>query len=142
MIVEFKFFDLSTTQIPERSEVGYLIGVEASLVISDHGFVILNEPTFPVLELAWSLGHWTASSPLHDFEFESLDYEEIGVVSIRSHNNKWVVSSCFNPTVSSAPYEREVIFTSIANFIGRLYHELKQTESDAATMLESAFKLL
>ena len=134
MIVEFKFFDLSTTQIPERSEVGYLIGVEASLVISDHGLVILNEPTFPVLELA--------SSPLHDFEFESLDYEEIGVVSIKSHNNKWVVSSCFNPTVSSAPYEREIIFTSIANFIGRLYHELKQTESDAATMLESAFKLL
>jgi len=138
--MEFKFTDLSVEQIPERSEIGYLIGVEASLIISDCGCIILNEPIFPVLELAWSLGRWRDSSPLCDFEFDSLDYEEVGVVSIQRDEDKWVVSSCFNPSVCSVPYEQGIIFSVVTSFIETLYHELKHVEPDAAAMLDPYIK--
>jgi len=66
---------------------------------------LYSEEHFPVVELARQLTEWSGGTdaPDHDFEFDSMFFEERGVIWIRRAESGWRVGSLLQ--LRSAPQE-------------------------------------
>ncbi len=70
-----------------------LLGVEATFALSVGGRLIYTEPMFPIVELREALTGWLPPAAA-DFEFESLESDEIGLVWLRRQpSGRWRAGS-------------------------------------------------
>ena len=53
--------------------------------------LVYDEPAFPVVELARSLLIWLDDPERSDLEFDSMSYEEVGLVAMRGRAEGWTV---------------------------------------------------
>jgi hypothetical protein len=58
----------------------FLIAIDADLAILDESRRVIREVDFPVVELASSLRVWSSLGSGEEFSFDSMSFEEPGVV--------------------------------------------------------------
>ena len=118
---------LDASELRGTTQADYLISIDADLQILDGKRCVFEEPSFPVLELARSLMQWLSEPDRRDFAFESMSYEEVGVVTVRATEGGWTFGSVFEPSASSAVEwdEAERCVRSFIATISADLHELK-----------------
>ncbi|HWL37491.1 MAG TPA: hypothetical protein VNQ77_15000 [Frankiaceae bacterium] len=109
----------------------YLSGIEADLQLLDGAQVIYEEPSFPVCELARALRQWIRSGAEEDFVFESMSFEESGVVTIERRPDGWVFRSVFTPEVESSVTPWSEVERSVLAFTSELRSDLASAGIDA-----------
>jgi hypothetical protein len=104
--------DIDDRDLRGSTLADYLIAIDADLEIREDGRIIYAEPTFPVVELARSLASWIAIGERENFVFESLSFEESGVVTIARARDGWCLSSVFTPDVVSSEIDDSELASS------------------------------
>ena len=90
---------------PIRDQYDLLLRIEARLVAEASGVVILDEPHLSIVELASQLSKWIASGAATDFNYESMDAEEI-ILWFRSSPDGWSVGSDWNVATVQRGFDR------------------------------------
>ena len=124
--MDLDYGQLNVAEVQERTPADYLVQIDSHFVLSDGDQVVLSEPSFPVVELAWQLGRWlsTPGEPL-TFEFDSMSFEEIGVVSIaRDEGDAWTATSVLAPGISTAPTTWHNARSSVERFVAKVRADL------------------
>lgn len=81
-----------------------LLNVVATFRLEADGRTLYSEVDFPIVELAADLRRW-AAFPMHarsDFDFESLESEEVGLVRFHRVGSMWAVGSVLQHNPSPA----------------------------------------
>lgn len=113
----------------------YLIAIDADLEIRDGDRIVYAEPKFPVVELARSLTSWMNVRERADFAFESMSFEESGVVTIARTGTGWHFSSAFTSEVMSSDVDLSELEDCIQEFIDQVATDLTQRGHDADRIL-------
>ena len=90
---------------PIRDQYDLLLRIEARLVAEASGVVILDEPHLSIVELASQLSKWIASGAATDFNYESMDAEEV-ILWFRSSPDGWSVGSDWNVATVQRGFDR------------------------------------
>jgi len=90
---------------PIRDQYDLLLRIEARLVAEASGVVIVDEPHLPIVELASQLSKWIASGAATDFNYESMDAEEV-ILWFRSSPDGWSVGSDWNVATVQRGFDR------------------------------------
>jgi hypothetical protein len=84
--VKLDFCNVAVEQLKVPPRYQLLLGVGATIrLFDDEGRIVFEEPDVPVVELALALEDWLTSGldSQEDFEFDSLESDEPGLVWIR-----------------------------------------------------------
>jgi hypothetical protein len=79
------FEDAAFERSTLRDEYDLLLGVVATLTVSVASRIVYSEPMFPIVELRVAFDRWlrSPSCELSDFEFESMESDDVGLVWVR-----------------------------------------------------------
>jgi hypothetical protein len=94
IVLTFSEAIVETAQIADASDL--LLGISANFEIRADGRVLYSEPMFPVVELRVALKQWLGDGfkRCEDFEFESMESEEAGMVWLRYQSSDgWRIGS-------------------------------------------------
>lgn len=133
--MEMTYDHLDSGELTGETQADYLIALDACLQVVDGDTVVLEEPGFPVVELARSLLVWLEVSAPTSFEFSSMSYEEVGVLSIREHEGRWAFTSVWTPSVVSRSLDRTEVEEVCRRFISQVEQDLARLSIDQATLL-------
>lgn len=127
--------DIDDRDLRGSTLADYLIAIDADFEIREGDRIIYAEPRFPVVELARSLASWMTDGERDDFAFESLSFEESGVVTITRTRVGWRLSSIFTPEVVSSDIYNSELDACIQEFIDRAATYLTERGHDADRIL-------
>lgn len=113
----------------------YLVAVEAEFRIVDGSRTIYEEPHFPVAELARSLSQWLRDGAGRSFIFDSMSFEELGVVTVSRTELGWKFSSIFTPTLASSYLSWPEVEECVRGFIDQVERDLIERGHDAGMVL-------
>jgi hypothetical protein len=125
------FANFRTDDVHGSTLADYLSGVEADLRILAGTTVVYEEPSFPVCELARDLGHWVTDGAGEDFVFESMSFEEPGVVTIERRGEGWVCRSSLTPEIETSVTPLSEVTRAIEAFVATLRAALVTAGIDA-----------
>lgn len=134
MSLELSFDSLNSDELRGSTQADYLISLDGTFRISSGEAVLIEEPGFPVVELAWKLAPWIAV-PSPRFRFESMSLEEVGTVEITQQAGGWVVSSCYAPMRAVGPLAWPVVESAVSEFIGEVEASLIGLDLNPAEVL-------
>jgi len=101
---------------PIRDQYDLLLRIEARLVVEADGVVILDEPHFPIVELASQLSQWISRGAATDFNYESMDAEEV-ILWFRNSAGAWDVGSDWNTTAVQGGFERADLIYAASEYL-------------------------
>ena len=101
---------------PIRDQYDLLLRIEARLVAEASGVVILDEPHFPIVELASQLSKWLASGAATDFNYESMDAEDV-ILWFRSSPGGWSVGSDWDIATVQRGFARADLIDAASKFV-------------------------
>lgn len=130
MLLAYDKFDVS--EVRGDTQADLLVGVDADLRVVDGDQVVYEEPSFPVVELAWSLVRWVGQPSRGDFVFDSMSFEELGALTIRREGAGWTFGSVFVPDVTSRPVSWNDVRNCVAVFGQKVRDDLAAAGLDAA----------
>ncbi|RZU15898.1 hypothetical protein EV645_3438 [Kribbella rubisoli] len=133
MLLTYDALDL--TEVRGRAPVDVLAGVDAGFRVVDGDRVVYEDPSFPVVELAWSLLRWLDQPDRGDFVFDSMSFEEPGALTVRRQGAGWVFGSVFVPDVASDPVSWGEVERSVRAFTRRVTADLTAVGLDATDAL-------
>lgn len=119
--VEFRHNGVHCGDLRGAGSAELFVHVEGDIQICCGDRVLFAEQSFPVFELGHAIAAWLDSPPgdRGDFVFDSMSFEEQGVVFIRGDGDGWRVGSVFE----SEPSDRlawSAVERAARNFIARL----------------------
>jgi hypothetical protein len=124
-----------TDELRGTTQADYVIALDARLRLTDGGVPLLEEPGFPVVELARSLLAWLEGSAGGDFEFESMSCEESGAIRIQQTGAGWVFGSVFAPGLTTAPTDRSGVEERCRRLVAMVESDLEELGVDPAEVL-------
>lgn len=124
---------LDVGEVRGGTQADLLVGVEADLRVVDGDQVVYEEPSFPVVELAWSLALWVGQPSREDFVFDSMSFEELGALTIRREGAGWKFGSVFVPDVASRSVSWDEVRDCVAVFVRKVRDDLAAAGLDAAS---------
>lgn len=133
--MELFYGQLRTDELRGTAQADYLIALDACLRLTDGGVTVVEEPGFPVVELARSLLAWLGDSAEGDFEFESMSYEESGTIRIQKTSAGWAFSSVFATGRTTEPTDRSSVEGCCRRLIARVESDLEELGVDPADVL-------
>ena len=103
--------------VPEVREASHLIlGVEATIELTVNGRTIFTEPGFPIVELRLALTRWRPASG--DFEFESVESDEDGMVWFRKQRSgTWKAGSIWQDEAARGELTEDQVLQACDAFI-------------------------
>lgn len=117
---------------PIRYQYDLLLRIEARFVVEADGVVILDEPHFPIVELASQLSQWTSDGAVTDFNYESMDAEEV-ILWFRKSASAWDVGSDWNTGAVHGGFERANLIYAASEYVRvvpiRVQQELRRDVS-------------
>jgi hypothetical protein len=117
---------------PIRHQDDLLLRIEARFVAEADGVVILDEPHFSIVELASQLSQWMARGAATDFNYESMDAEEV-VLWFRNSAGTWEVGSDWNTTATQRGFERADLVEAASAYVRavpiRVWQQLRRDVS-------------
>lgn len=126
---------LDVTEVQGTTEADVLVGVDADFRLVDGDLVIYEEPSFPVVELAWSLLRWENEQDRGEFVFDSMSFEELGAVTVRRAGEGWAFGSVFAPGVVSRTVSWREVERCVLEFVRKVRDDLAASGVDAAGVL-------
>ena len=91
--LRLEFIDAVFTRPSIRGKLDLLLGVEATFSVRVGGHVIHREPMFPVVELSQALSSWLDGVAVRDFEFDSMEWDDVRQVWFgQQRSGQWVGS--------------------------------------------------
>jgi hypothetical protein len=123
---------LDTTELGPVTPADVLVRVDADLEVLDDDRLLWSEPGFPVVELARALRAWIEERGTSDFAFDSMSFEEVGALTIRSEGEGWVFGSVFQPTTESRPVSFAEVERCTRAFVDRVAADLVSCGLDPA----------
>ncbi|REJ06128.1 hypothetical protein DY023_07515 [Microbacterium bovistercoris] len=133
--MELTYDGLRTDELQGTTQADYLIAFDAHLCLVESATTIFDEPGFPVVELARSLLLWLRDPARGDFEFDSMSYEERGVISIWKVAAGWAVGSVLAPGARTTPADWRVVDECCRRFIARVEADLGTLGLDPVEVL-------
>ncbi|MFK8906239.1 hypothetical protein [Streptomyces sp. YS-3] len=124
--MRFVFGNIGAPDLPKRGYtpgnaplIALLLDIEADFAIEEDGQTLWEDVHFQVAELAFELATWLQSPREYrcDFELDSMDWSERGVVRIVGCDGGWRVGSVLEPDLWSAPVSWEDLVAEIHRFI-------------------------
>lgn len=97
-----------------KEDWSVLLQVNATLLVQVDELVIINEPSFPVIELMVDLISWNRNQ---GFEYRSMEADVSPLLFIPTRNGFYVASP-LSGTCSDAVVEREELVSAVDSFIG------------------------
>jgi len=126
---------------PIRDRYDLLLRIEARLVVEADGVVILDEPHLPVVELASQLSQWISGGAATDFNYESMDAEDV-ILWFRNSAGAWSVGSDWNTAAVKGGFERGDLIYAASQYIQavpiRVQQELRR---DVSRLIRQRFKV-
>ena len=101
---------------PIRDQYDLLLRIEARLVVEADGVVILDEPHFSIVELASQLSQWISDGAATDFNYESMDAEEV-ILWFRKSAGAWDVGSDWNTRAVHGGLERANLIYAASEYL-------------------------
>ena len=101
---------------PVRDKYELLLRIEAEFIAEADGVVILEQPHFSIVELASQLSMWLESGAATDFNYESMDAEEI-ILWFRKSGGTWDVGSDWHPDVVQRGFERADLIEAASTYV-------------------------
>jgi len=101
---------------PIRDQYDLLLRIEARVVVEADGVVILDEPHFPIVELASQLSQWVSRGAATDFNYESMDAEGV-ILWFRNSAGAWDVGSDWNATPLQGGFERADLIYAASEYL-------------------------
>lgn len=115
--LRFRCTDVEFSLPRIRAPYDIELGVVASLTISVDDRQVYREVLFPVIELRLALARWLVSGSIEDFEFESMESDEIGLVWLRRQpSGGWRVGSVHQ----DRPEVAELTLSDVASAVQQL----------------------
>jgi hypothetical protein len=111
-----------------------LIAVDAYFLLMDGDRVAFAESSFPVAELAYHLHRWVARGGGEDFVFDSMSFDEPGLITIRRHDSGWVCSSVLTPENETSPVSWAEIERCVLAFVAQVAEKLERLGIDDSVM--------
>jgi hypothetical protein len=106
-----------------RSPLDALVRTVGKLAVRVGDQTVLAEPDVPVLELAAQLAVWLRD-PRGDFSYDSVEYEDPGVLWIRQHSpGRVMLGSTLNPTIESEAIPVQAVHHAVELFMDRVKSE-------------------
>ncbi|MCA5892535.1 hypothetical protein LEP48_04100 [Isoptericola sp. NEAU-Y5] len=133
--MELIYDSLRTDELRGTTQADYLISLDAHLRLVDGGANVLDEPGFPVVELARSLLAWLVDPERDDFEFDSMSYEERGAISIWKVPARWSIGSVLAPGARTVLADRLDIDECCRRIIARVEADLDALGLDPVEVL-------
>lgn len=133
--MELTYDRLSADELTGTELADYLVALDATFRLVDDGVILLEEPGFPVVELARALIAWAQRAMRSDFQFDSMSYEEVGTLSIRRSQSGWVASSALEPGVATRPMQEGEVGSAVLVFTARVREDLEALGLDPARIL-------
>jgi hypothetical protein len=98
-----------------------------SIVIPPAHVPLYREEEFCVVEFAMQIAQWLASVREHptDFSYNSMEYDETGLVSIHKYQHGWKVTALHQDYVEDQLFSIEEIETAVGTFVARLKKEVR-----------------
>ncbi|MFC7486920.1 hypothetical protein ACOCJ7_11830 [Knoellia sp. CPCC 206453] len=131
------YSDLATDDVRGQTVADYLVGVDAFLRLVDDGVLLFEEPSFPICELARSLHRWLQGEEGRDFVFDSMSFEEKGVVSVLQSEGGWIFTSSFAPEIHSSVLDRSEMVGVVNLFMAKLRLDLRSCDINLEWLLNS-----
>lgn len=125
---------LDAAELRGATQADFLIAVDGTLRIASDDAVLFEEPSFPVVELAWLLSSWRAA-PRAGFQFDSMSFEEVDTVEITPSTAGWMVASRYRPGSVIGPFAWAEVDASIRTFVADIERELRALGLDPAEAL-------
>lgn len=135
MAVVLTFERLSADELQGSTVADFLIAIDAYFKMSDGALTVLEDPEFPVVELARNLNQWLNNSDGTDFSFDSMSYEEAGVVTVKQSASGWVFGSVFAPDVESPPNSWAEVEQGVRTFVSNVAQGLLASGVDPRGVL-------
>ena len=110
---------LSADELRGSSLADILISIESHFRLIDGNHTIYDEPNFPVVELARGLGQWVNQPEGNDFVFDSMSFEESGVLRVQDTPSGWVFGSVFTD-IKSSPVTWAEVERCIQTFVSKV----------------------
>ncbi|WP_234376752.1 DUF7878 domain-containing protein [Streptomyces sp. CB01201] len=97
-----------------------LLDIEADLSIEEGGRTLWSEEFFQVAELAYELARWlqVPEEDRGNFELDSMDWAERGVIRIVRSEGGWRVGTVLEPDLWTAPMSWDDLVAEIRRFDG------------------------
>lgn len=125
---------LDAAELRGATQADFLIAVDGTLRIASDDAVLFEEPSFPVVELAWLLSSWRAA-PRARFQFDSMSLEEVDTVEITPSPAGWMVASRYRPGSVIGPFAWAEVDGGIRTFVADIEQELRALGLDPAEVL-------
>ncbi|GAA2445261.1 hypothetical protein [Agromyces soli] len=126
---------LDAAELRGATQADFLIAVDGTLRIASDDAILFEEPTFPVVELAWLLSSWRAT-PRASFQFDSMSLEEVDTVEITPSSAGWTVASCYRPGSVLGPFDWAEVDAGIRAFVADVERQLRALGLDPAVVLQ------
>lgn len=119
MIVVMCFSDARAERSPIRDRLDLLVGVVATLEITFRDRLLYREEEFPVVELRAHLARWLREEMPRqlDFEFESMESDETGLVWLRHVPEGWRIGSIHQEFPAIDPLSESEVARVVTRFI-------------------------
>jgi hypothetical protein len=134
--VELIYDRLNIDDLGGATQADYLVALDAHLCLLEGDVTVYDEPGFPVVELARSLLIWLGWRDHHDFEFNSMSYEEVGSITIRQVAAGWEFGSVFDSSAATAPVDWAEVDRCCRDFIARVEADLLALGLDPAEVIK------
>lgn len=126
---------LDASELHGPTQADWLVSIDGDLRILDGADTVLDEESFPVAELAWSLRRWLEAPERTDFAFDSMSFEEVGTVAVRESPAGWVFSSVLAPDSPSAPVAWSEVERCVRAFVAKVAEDLRELGLDPDVVL-------
>lgn len=128
-MIEFQISNLRADPTFPIDRITFAANVESDFAVFADGRLVYEESDFPVVELAVAFHLWQQnrvdSEP--DFEFDSMSFEELGMVWIRWAGDGWRVGSLNQERPEMAVFSSEDIDAAIYRFNKELEKEVLES---------------
>jgi hypothetical protein len=139
-MIHFGFSDLHTDPPRLEDPRDAILGVVGLFELQVDGTLLYSEEDFPLVEFARALNFWmkTVVDSGQDFEYESTEAAEPGLVWIRHDGDRWRIGSIFQEYPEVRGFSLEEIQRSASDLRKRLTDEARNRLGlDLAYLLES-----
>jgi hypothetical protein len=139
-VITFETTALRFERDDPKDRFDLLLGVCAELTVRVDNRVLYEEPDFPVVELALQLAGWsrTGLQDHTDFEFESMESDEPGLIWFRAADNGYRIGSLYQDFPAMTIWDCDRVRQVVEGFVTELQRRCREElQIDVTPLLDS-----
>lgn len=139
--IEIEFAELHADQSDLADASDILLRIVGRFRLTATGRIIFEEDDFTVVEFAAAVSKWLdrVHETRDDFEFESMEAEEIGSIYVKKRGSQWEIGSIFQQNEVACLFTLDEVVDAFRDYLSRLSTEVRRVFSiDIGRFLRTA----